>query len=494
MLKLDEPSQCDLLENAPCGYALLAMDGVVQWCNPAFSALSGLTSSGARFSDALTRAGAIFYETQLVPILMLREVVKEVALDLVQPPEGRVPIFLNANLRRDASGAPTGIRVALFGAIERRSYERELLESRRAAEQLADVVRRALDAIVTLSPDGYIQAWNLGAEQTFGYPAADVLGKCFVDLLFPAEARAAVTEAIRQLHLGRDVSLEICGCHSDRRLLDVSVRLTPHLEPPGVLVAFSAILRDVSSRRVAEQALIQSEKLASVGRLASSIAHEINNPLESVVNLLYILDSPMTPPQPRHYVRMAQDEIARVSEIVTHTLRFHRQSTDRTLVNITEALQSVLTLYRARLQHSGIQVSLQRKDAAPLLCFEGELRQILVNLMGNAFDAMKPSGGRLVLRNRNAAHPVTGQPGIRITVADTGPGIDANVRQRIFEPFVTTKGITGTGLGLWVTRNLVSKNAGNIRFRTSTRESGSGTVFFLWFPSTAAESAESDEA
>ena len=351
--------QEDLLRNAPCALACLSIDGTVEWSNPAFRLLSGLTAPGASFLDALSRAGGIFYETQLVPVILLRGFVKEVALDLVRGPDDRVPVFLSANVRCAPDGTALGIRVALFEATERRLYERDLLEARKSADQLADVVRRALDAIVTLAPDGRIQAWNSGAEQTFGYSSPEVLGRPFTELLFPARLHEDIAAATRMLHTGSDVSREVTGLHKDGRELDLSMRLTPHLEPPGILVAFSAILRDVTERRAAEQALIQSEKLASVGRLASSIAHEINNPLEAVTNLLYLLESSVTTPETGGYVRLAQEELARVSQIVTHTLRFHKQSTARTDTNLNEVLRSVLALYRGRLQHPEMEVTLQ---------------------------------------------------------------------------------------------------------------------------------------
>lgn len=471
----------EMLDGAPCALALLSMDGAVEWANPAFQLLSGLSGPGASFLNALTRAGSIFYETQLLPVILLRGSVKEVALDLVPNPGQRVPVFLCANLCRSADGAPSGIRVALFEATERRIYERDLLEARKNAEQLADVVRRALDAIITLSPDGRIQGWNSGAEQTFGYAADEALGRGFTELLFPEEIHEQIAAAVRKLPTGTDVSSEIAGVHRDGRRLDLSMRLTPHLEPPGVLAAFSAILRDVSARRAAEQALIQNEKLASVGRLASSIAHEINNPLEAVTNLLYLLETNVAEPQARNYLRMAQEELARVAVIVTHTLRFHKQSTARSDANLPEVLRSVLTLYKARLQNAGIQVSLQSNETY-LFCYEGEVRQILLNLISNAYEAVRLRGGRIELRCMRATRMATGQTGVRITIADNGPGIDASVRSRLFEPFVTTKGITGTGLGLWITRDLVAKNGGMIRVRTRSEAGRSGTVLSLWFP------------
>ena len=262
----------------------------------------------------------------------------------------------------------------------------------------------------------------------------------------------------------------------------MSISLSPHLEAPGTFVGYAAIFRNATERKLAEKALLQSEKLASVGRLASSIAHEINNPLEAVTNLLYILGLNDTDEATRTLIHSAQEELARVSHITTHTLRFHKQSSSRTKVNMRGLFDSVIGLYRARLQNSGITAINDADEHASFTCFEGELRQVLVNLVANAFDAMR-AGGTLILRSRQvAAHP-SGREGIRISVADTGTGMGADVRQRLFEPFFTTKGIGGTGLGLWITKDLVSKNQGSITIRSSTVPERSGTVISMRFPS-----------
>ena len=187
-----------------------------------------------------------------------------------------------------------------------------------------------------------------------------------------------------------------------------------------------------------------------------------------------------TDPEMKSYINTAQDEVARVSQIATHTLRFHRQSTSRSALDVQNLFDSTLVLYRARLLNAGITANVDHCDPAPLFCFEGELRQIVANLVGNAFDAMR-TGGRLRLRSRRITHPRKGVSGIRLTLADTGSGMSAETLSRIFEPFFSTKGIGGTGLGLWITQELLDKNGGTVRVRSSTRPGRSGTVFHLFF-------------
>jgi signal transduction histidine kinase len=234
-------------------------------------------------------------------------------------------------------------------------------------------------------------------------------------------------------------------------------------------------------RKLAEAALRQSDKLAAVGRLASSIAHEINNPLEAVTNLLFLLDGTPLNHQQRGYLDTARQELARVSEIAAQTLTFNRQRDVRGKASIAGLLDSVLVLYQGRLAGSGIVIDRRYQNTAPFACYPGELRQVFANLIGNAFDATR-HGGRIVLRERAAVHTRTGQRGIRITLADTGHGISTEVKGHLFEAFKSTKGSNGSGLGLWISKGIIEKHRGSIQARSSTRPGCSGTVFSIFLP------------
>jgi len=252
-----------------------------------------------------------------------------------------------------------------------------------------------------------------------------------------------------------------------------------------------AVAVDTTQHKKSEEALRRSEKLAATGRLAASIAHEINNPLEAVTNLLYLLhEHSSLDAEALQYAEMAQHELARVSQITQQTLRFYRQSTQPAATRIREVLDSVLTLYRGRVHAAQIEVVRDYDEKAELHSFGGELRQLFANLVGNALDAM-PHGGTLTLRVRRGKDwSGSGQTGVRVVIADTGSGMTPAVRQRIFEPFYTTKEATGTGLGLWVSAEIVEKHHGRVRVRSRTAtangiEQKSGTVFLLFFPHTA---------
>src|SRR6202522_1975286 len=246
------------------------------------------------------------------------------------------------------------------------------------------------------------------------------------------------------------------------------------------------IVVEITERLQAEEALRKTEKLAAAGRLAASIAHEINNPLEAVTNLLYLLrHEPSLDALALSYAELAQHEISRVADMTQQTLRFYRQSTSPMVANITELLDSVVTLYKGRLL--GLQIEISRQDGpdVDLYCFSGELRQVFANLIGNAIDAMV-HGGHLWLSVRRSRSWVDGAPGIRLFVADNGCGMTEATRLRIFEPFFTTKESTGTGLGLWVSSEIIAKHKATVRVASRPADPGSGkrsgTVFMLFFP------------
>jgi signal transduction histidine kinase len=242
-----------------------------------------------------------------------------------------------------------------------------------------------------------------------------------------------------------------------------------------------AVNTDVTQIQHQEEALRRSEKLAAVGQLASSIAHEINNPLESITNLLYLVRHSESMEDVQQYAQIAQEELARVTEITLQTLRFHRQQSRAVAMDIGELLRTVMALYTGRLLVRNVNVELQLMDVPKVVCLEGEIRQVVNNLVRNALDAMSGDGGRLLIRLHPECHPHSRQMGVRFTVADTGEGISPSIRARLFEPFQTTKEQTGTGLGLWVSKGIVEKHGGYIRMRSS-RGKKHGTVFAVWLP------------
>ena len=261
-----------------------------------------------------------------------------------------------------------------------------------------------------------------------------------------------------------------------------TVSYFPVYSPDGTVRAISAASLEITQQKKAEAALVQSEKLAAVGRLASSISHEINNPLEAITNLLYLTAMHDNLPEDvRTYVQTAQSELSRVSQIATQTLRFHRQAVRPTHCTAAQLVNAVLNLYQGRLNNSGITVDASFTSTTPILCFENDIRQVLNNLIANAIDAMR-SGGHLLARAHDTTDPNTGRPIVRITIADTGHGMSPTILKRIFEPFYTTKDLNGTGLGLWISAGIVDRHHGRMSVRSSEHPIHHGTIFSLILP------------
>jgi signal transduction histidine kinase len=313
------------------------------------------------------------------------------------------------------------------------------------------------------------------------------LGKSPLELLPPpvgsqfedAVARVFATEAPEH-----DLEIEGQG-GKPRRPWTWLVSTYPVRTKPQQVRWAGVIVQDISARKRSEEALRKTEKLAATGRLAASIAHEVNNPLEAITNLLFLLRNfCQLDAEAMKYVTMAEREGQRIAEIAQQTLRFYRQSTLPHRATMSELLDSVLDLHQGRLSTLNIQVERKYDPELDLFCFAGEIRQVFANFVGNAVDATS-TGGRLVVRaRRSRSWEFPELMGVRFTVADTGFGMDDDVRDRVFEAFFTTKESTGTGLGLWVSHEIILKHRGLVHVRSRPGSAGepSGTVFQIFLP------------
>jgi PAS domain S-box-containing protein len=261
-----------------------------------------------------------------------------------------------------------------------------------------------------------------------------------------------------------------------------TVSYYPVLSPDGKVQGITAASLEITQQKKAELALIESDKLAVVGRLASSIAHEINNPLESITNLLYLARHSDTLEESKDYLTSAEHELQRMAAVTSQTLRFHKQATSPQEITGESLIRSVLSIYRGRITNSGAIIETRYRATHPVRCFEGEIRQVISNLLGNALDALPPNG-KLFLRSREGTNHTTGQRGVILTVADSGSGMSPETLEKAFRPFYTTKGITGTGLGLWICKEIIDRHNGAIHARSCA---GAGTVFTIFLPFNAA--------
>jgi PAS domain S-box-containing protein len=326
----------------------------------------------------------------------------------------------------------------------------------------------------------YLRLNNRQAE-FFGLEPEEIVGRTLTEMA-PIEG---LRELFEQVAAGMPVinyplEGELVTRPGEHRYWTVSY--FPVFAADGTVQAITAASLEITQQKKTEIALIQSEKLAVMGRLAASIAHEINNPLESLTNLLYLAGHSTDPDKIQDYIRVAERELRRVSAISNQTLRFHKQASSPRAITCKELFDSVLSLYQGRIVNSAIRIEDRSRSSEPVRCFDGEIRQVLSNLVSNAIDAMQPAGGRLLLRSREGTNWKTGQRGVALTVADTGSGISPTVLQRIFEPFFTTKDIAGTGLGLWVSSEIINRHNGSLRVRSTQKPGRSGTVFTIFLP------------
>jgi PAS domain S-box-containing protein len=303
------------------------------------------------------------------------------------------------------------------------------------------------------------------------------------DMESAVERVFSTEEPVRNLELSGDGG-------SIRRSWTWLISAYPVRTTPNQVRWVGIIALDASDRKRNEEALRRSEKLAVTGRLAASIAHEINNPLEAITNLLFLLRNVGDLSEAAlEYVTMADHEVQRIAEITQQTLRFYRQPTQPARATLAELLDSVMSLYQSRLNALDLRVERDYDSELSLFCFAGEIRQVFANLVGNSIDASS-AGGRLVVRARRSRDWKNSvQTGIRFAIADTGAGMDREVREHIFEAFFTTKEMTGTGLGLWVSYEIILKHHGLVRVRSRSASSvdgadhkSSGTVFELFIP------------
>ncbi len=332
------------------------------------------------------------------------------------------------------------------------------------------------------TPDLPLVYVNPAFEVMTGYSLEEVQGRNCRFLQGAEHDQPAVVlirEAIRDR---REVTAIIKNFRKDGTSFWNELSLSPIRNRDGELTHFVGIQTDVTARVEFEAALRESEKLAAVGRLASSIAHEINNPLESITNLLYLAQHSERLDEIKHYLAQADKELQRVALITSQSLRFYRQSTRPQAILCGDLLDSVLDLYESRADNSHVTIERRDRSHESIVCLESEIRQVLNNLVRNAIEAMHGKGGRLIIRTRDAHDWRDGGRGVMITVADTGNGISPKTMQQIYKPFFTTKGAAGTGLGLWISSEIIARHHGHLRVRSSQRAGASGTVFMLFLP------------
>jgi PAS domain S-box-containing protein len=388
----------------------------------------------------------------------------------------------------DDSGAPihdknneiVGVVLVFRDITERRQNEEALRQSDISRLRLAAIIDSADDAIISKNLDGIVSSWNEGACRMFGYTATEMVGQPVLRLI-PEDLHYEEDEILRKIRAGERIDhYETRRTKKNGDSVEVSVTISPIRDESGRIIGASKIARDISNRKRVERQLVQSEKLAATGRMAATIAHEINNPLESLVNLIYLARQDSGPGgKVNDYLLTAESELERVSHIARQTLGFYRDTGSPTEVYLHELMENVLSVYSSKLLNTGITIDKQFHNDRKVLVSKGEILQIFSNVITNAADAMR-QGGMLTISIRQIVSPT--QDGIQTIIRDNGNGIRDEHLAQIFEPFFTTKGDLGTGIGLWVTKQLVEARGGEILVTSSTENGNSGTTVTIFIP------------
>jgi signal transduction histidine kinase len=487
--------------------------GVIQIFNVGAERMLGYTAAEvmnkitpADISDPqeiIARAAALSLElgTQITPgfealVFKASRGIEDIyELTYVRKDGSRLPAVVSVTALRDAQDAVIGYLLIGTDNTARKQAEEALLKAgalQRAIFNSANFSSIATDA------HGVIQIFNVGAERMLGYTAAEVINKVTPANISDAQEVIARAEAL-SLEFGTPITpgfealvfkasrgiediYELTYCRKDSSRFPAVVSVTALRDAQDAIIGYLLIGTDNSARKQAEEALLRSEMLASAGRMAASIAHEINNPLEAMMNTLYLARTVANvPAEALEYLEIADGELMRIAHITRQTLGFYREFSAATSNSASALIGSVVNLLQAKIRANGATVEQQCEKTLEVMGIAGELRQVLANLLANSLDAVGQDG-TVVLRASASIDPNDGTRRVRIVVADCGSGMALATTKNIFDPFFTTKGTVGTGLGLWVCKQLVEKNGGSIRVRSMTEGRRRGTTFSVLLP------------
>jgi PAS domain S-box-containing protein len=358
-------------------------------------------------------------------------------------------------------------------------------------EQWLNTTLRSIgDAVIACNPEGKVVFMNTVAEQLTGWHEKEADGRLLTEIFHIINQRTRATvenpvEAVRRS--GKIVGLanHTILVSKNQQEFHIDDSAAPILDKEARMAGIVLVFRDISERYASELALMRAEKLASAGRLAAAIAHEVNNPLEGLVNLIYLARGEDDLQKVRRHLQDADRELHRIAHITRQSLGFYRENSSASLFRPDLVTREVFDFYSFRAAQAHVNLQVNIKTEQKVWGNAGELRQVISNLLANSLDACS-SGDAICVRvhaSRSGWDPDL--QGVRVLIADTGCGISRDNLQRIFEPFFTTKKDTGTGLGLWVSRELIEKHGGQMRVRSTTAKSRTGTVFSLFLPSSA---------
>jgi len=387
-------------------------------------------------------------------------------------------IEINGNLQPETAASKGRILGTIRDVTEMRKGEAELRESAKRLSELAAIVASSDDVILSKDLDGIITSWNDAATRVFGYKAGEMIGTSILKLI-PEHLHSDEKTIIENIRAGRRIEhFETVRLTKRGELIDVSVTISPVKDAQGRVIGASKILRDISTRKRMERSLLQAEKIAATGRMAATIAHEINNPLEAVMNLLFLLRPKVIDEEGLNYLTTAESELGRVSHIAKQTLGYYREHAAASMASLAQIAEHAITIYEPRCTAAGITIEKSLLSSRKVVLRRGEMMQVISNLIANAIYAM-PDGGVLSISVRDAATPADG---VVLSIADNGAGIAPDVLPKVFDAFFTTRATVGTGIGLFIAKNFIEGHGGQISIESHTEPEKQGTTVRIFLP------------
>lgn len=338
------------------------------------------------------------------------------------------------------------------------------------------------DGLALIGPDGLLIRANQAFLRMLDATYSEIEGQA-IETVFESAFALPFNEYLARTKNGTPVELS-CRESWFRIRYDAVQQDTPGTSGSILL------LTDVTEHKKLQELLKMSERLAATGRLAHIIAHEINNPLEAMANLLYLVEqNPLLDETGKSYLAQASLELQRISQITKQILAYHRESKQPVAMRAEEVLEGVLEMFRSRMISAGVELEKQIDCSRVIFVYPGEMRQAFGNMIANALDAMERGGGYLRVRCFSSSDPATQRKGVRFVFSDSGSGIPEHVHPHIFGAFFTTKEAKGSGIGLWLTSEIVAKHNGRMRVRSRTSGRNRGTLFDIFLPSVSATTA-----
>ncbi len=387
-------------------------------------------------------------------------------------------IEVNGQLQPQTEGSQGEIIGTIRDITQVKQSEENLRALLKHRGELAAIVESSDDVIIGKNVNGIITSWNAAATRFFGYSPEEVIGTSILKLI-PEHLHSDEKIILESIRAGRRVEhFETVRVAKSGQMLDVSLTVSPVRDEHGQVIGASKILRDISGRKRLERSLLQAEKIAATGRMAATIAHEINNPLEAVVNLLYLLRPTIRDPDGVRYLDSVESELARISHLAKQTLGYYRENASASITSLSELVQHAITIYEPRCRSAHIEIKKTLDSTKKVMLRRGEMMQVISNLISNSIYAM-PKGGILSVSVKDSE---SAEDEIVLAVEDNGLGIAPDSLPKVFDAFFTTRDTVGTGIGLFVAKQFVEGHGGRIEIDSMQDVIDHGTIVRIFLP------------